>query len=148
MAAMLQMTATKTRYPARIFVCNFIICFYSLLLSQKNYANGFSVSLSSGLVVVQPPEGATALNFQLSPAGSPLHPRHPHPAPDCCPSCRTKVRSIPVGRYPLLPDAVETGLCTIACLQRDARPGAAAVLVVKSHTIAIIITFSYLEIAG
>ena len=55
MAAMLQMTATKTRYPARIFVCNLILCLNSLLLSLKNYPNGFSVSLSSGLVVVPPP---------------------------------------------------------------------------------------------
>ncbi|WP_300225231.1 hypothetical protein [uncultured Bacteroides sp.] len=43
MAAMLQMTATKTRYPARIFVCNLILCLNSLLLSLKNYPNGFSV---------------------------------------------------------------------------------------------------------
>ena len=52
------------------------------------------------------------------------------------------------GRFYSLPYTIGAGLCTVACLQRDARPGAAAILIVKSHAVAIMLSFSYLEIAG
>ena len=51
-------------------------------------------------------------------------------------------------RFYLLPYTVGAGLCAVTCFQRHARPSAAAILVVKGHATAIIISFSYLEIAG
>ena len=51
-------------------------------------------------------------------------------------------------RFYLLPYTVGAGLCAVTCFQRHARPSAAAILVVKGHAAAIIISFSYLEIAG
>ena len=51
-------------------------------------------------------------------------------------------------RFYSLPYTIEAGLCAVACLQCHARPSAATVLIVKGHAVAIMLSFSYLEIAG